>query len=648
MSSFTEDDLQKILTELKAYNDNLRVSKCSQLRSWQKIALIRAMEKHINFISQDRDTLDQNEINKIRTFIVTAFPGSGKTMFAFLWFLIARKKGWVDSMMIIAPTRQICDDWIEKASEEWGLELMGKKPSEVMNSLNGEFNGRVITYQKLFTFAKRTDAKNAFKKEVKDSKIMLVLDEAHHSSEVSDWGNSLQDIFSKCEAVVLLTGTPYRTDNQPMPFVHVHTDESGSYTFTPDVSYTYGEGVREGALRRLRCCDEDGLITWQEGESVYQHKFEDKIGITKQKKRLRAATTPFPENHENLFCSQIVLNGINKLKELRARPGYQYAQGLVYCENADRCKEVEQLFSDHDSTIPVDIVLSETNGRNIIKDFKKRPISKHWLISVRMMGEGVDIPNICVIVYISNVATITFLYQATGRSLRMSTTMPDLKECYFLVPKDQRLINVLHGMMKEEQSVKVEYCKDEELDDIDTSGGERSDAKKIDAINLCEHKDIADEDKMMVPLSSWHLGTSTYVQEDEFNESINMSIWKEAEKYIENSMKLGISLPQNVTVLNVYHKMMEKSPIVETEQQQKAIASTRPVQTLEEKKNHLRKDAKAYVSMMVAKYQNLKFGMVWTCIHRSVGLNKTKMEEYTYEQLKLIKPIAEQVCNTLK
>lgn len=68
-----------------------------------------------------------------------------------------------------------------------------------MLSLNNEFHGRSITYQKLDSFKEDRVAYNDLKNEIKNSKALLILDEAHHAAERTSW---LTDLFKDVDAVI--------------------------------------------------------------------------------------------------------------------------------------------------------------------------------------------------------------------------------------------------------------------------------------------------------------------------------------------------------------------------------------------------------------------------------------------------------------
>jgi superfamily II DNA or RNA helicase len=61
-----------------------------------------------------------------------------------------------------------------------------------------------------------------------------------------------------------------------------------------------------------------------------------------------------------------------------------------------------------------------------------------WLVSVRMVSEGVDIPRLRVGVYATTTTTELFFRQAVGRLVRWTPGVPDQK-AYLFIPDDPRL-----------------------------------------------------------------------------------------------------------------------------------------------------------------------------------------------------------------
>ena len=47
----------------------------------------------------------------------------------------------------------------------------------------------------------------------------MVLDEVHHAGDSLSWGESVREAFAPATRRLALTGTPFRTDVNPIPFV---------------------------------------------------------------------------------------------------------------------------------------------------------------------------------------------------------------------------------------------------------------------------------------------------------------------------------------------------------------------------------------------------------------------------------------------
>src|ERR1700737_4949996 len=64
--------------------------------------------------------------------------------------------------------------------------------------------------------------------------------------------------------------------------------------------------------------------------------------------------------------------------------------------------------------------------------------SGEWLVAVRMVSEGVDIPRLRVGVYATTTTTDLFFRQAVGRLVRWVPGVPD-QRAWLFIPDDQRL-----------------------------------------------------------------------------------------------------------------------------------------------------------------------------------------------------------------
>jgi len=74
--------------------------------------------------------------------------------------------------------------------------------------------------------------------------------------------------------------------------------------------------------------------------------------------------------------------------------------------------------------------------------------SDPWIVAVRMVSEGVDIPRLAVGVYATNTLTDLFFRQAVGRLVRTSAAQPQ-QRAYMFIPDDPRLRGFAAGIAEQ-------------------------------------------------------------------------------------------------------------------------------------------------------------------------------------------------------
>ena len=60
-----------------------------------------------------------------------------------------------------------------------------------------------------------------------DARTLVILDEVHHGGDALSWGDALREAYERATRRLLLSGTPFRSDTAPIPFVEYHPDEHG-------------------------------------------------------------------------------------------------------------------------------------------------------------------------------------------------------------------------------------------------------------------------------------------------------------------------------------------------------------------------------------------------------------------------------------
>ena len=61
----------------------------------------------------------------------------------------------------------------------------------------------------------------------------MILDEIHHAGDALSWGEGVREAFDPATRRLSLTGTPFRSDINPIPFVTYAPGEDGIPTSSP-------------------------------------------------------------------------------------------------------------------------------------------------------------------------------------------------------------------------------------------------------------------------------------------------------------------------------------------------------------------------------------------------------------------------------
>ena len=178
------------------------------LRDWQRRAL-SAVCAH-----QSKD------------FLAMATPAAGKTRFALRVAHEFMTKQAAIRVLVVCPTNHLRTQWSEAAGKI-GLQLdptlTNDQPSEA-----SDYHGAVVTYQQVCL------APEIFQRVSKSKKTLLIFDELHHAGDGKNWGKALRSAFDPAVFRLILSGTPFRSDNNPIPFIRYEHDESRA-----DFAYGY-------------------------------------------------------------------------------------------------------------------------------------------------------------------------------------------------------------------------------------------------------------------------------------------------------------------------------------------------------------------------------------------------------------------------
>lgn len=335
------------------------------------------------------------------SFLVTATPGAGKTRFALAAARDLLDAGTISQVIVVCPTSHLRTQWAQAANEHYGIHLDSTFTNGV-GALAKDFHGPVVTYQAV------AQAAGLYRMLCGRKSTLVILDEIHHAGDTLSWGSAMNTAFEVAERRLLLSGTPFRSDNNPIPFVTYKAGVDGVQRSVADYTYGYGQAVNDGVVRPVVFNALDGNATWRDAGVVVQGKL-DNADEEQARRALSAALKP-----SGSWIPSVLRTANEELT--RIREAVPDAGGLVVAKNQDVARaygEILQRITGEPTTVAIS---DEPEASALIRRFSDS--RARWLVAVQMVSEGVDIPRLVVGVYASNITTRMFFRQVVGRFVR--------------------------------------------------------------------------------------------------------------------------------------------------------------------------------------------------------------------------------------
>jgi superfamily II DNA or RNA helicase len=353
-----------------------------KLRAWQQGAMDLYLRK------QPRD------------FLAVATPGAGKTTFALTlasWLLHHRA---VQQVTVVAPTEHLKKQWAEAAARI-GIRL---DPEYSAGPLSREYHGVALTYAGVGV------RPMLHRNRAEQRKTLVILDEIHHAGDSKSWGEACLEAFEPATRRLALTGTPFRSDTNPIPFVQYEEGNDGIRRSAADYTYGYGNALADGVVRPVIFLSYSGNMRWR---TKAGDELEARLGEPMTKDAVSQAWRTALDARGD-WMPNVLRAADHRLTEVRkAIPD---AGGLVIASDQDAARAYAKLLREITGTGPT-VVLSDDGGASQrIDDFSDG--DDRWMVAVRMVSEGVDVPRLAVGVYATTISTPLFFAQAIGRFVR--------------------------------------------------------------------------------------------------------------------------------------------------------------------------------------------------------------------------------------
>jgi superfamily II DNA or RNA helicase len=340
-----------------------------------------------------------------RDFLAVATPGAGKTTFALTVAAELIGRRIVDRIIVVAPTEHLKRQWAEAAARA-GIPL-DPTYSAGKGKIASDYLGIAVTYAGV--------AVNPLAMRVRTErfKTLVILDEVHHAGDALSWGEGVRESFEPATRRLALTGTPFRSDVNPIPFVSYAPGVDGVPRSVSDYAYGYAEALADHVVRPVLFLAYSGDLQWRTraGDEIAARLGEP---LTKDltAQALRTALDP-----GGSWIPQVLAAADRRLTEVRRH--VPDAGGLVIASDQESARAYAKLLRGIAGEAPTVVLSDEKTGSRKIEEFTES--DRRWMVAVRMVSEGVDIPRLAVGVYATTTSTPLFFAQAVGRFVRART-----------------------------------------------------------------------------------------------------------------------------------------------------------------------------------------------------------------------------------
>jgi len=338
-----------------------------------------------------------------RDFLAVATPGAGKTTFALRLAAELLEAGTVRRVTVVAPTEHLKHQWADAAARV-GIRI---DPSfrNSQGRHGAHYDGVALTYAQVAA----NPALHQARTEV--ARTLVILDEVHHGGDALSWGDAVREAFTPATRRLALTGTPFRSDTSPIPFVVYEPDDDGIRRSVADFTYGYGDALRDGVVRPVIFMSYSGSMRWRTraGEEMSAQLGEP---LTKDITAHAWRTALDPQGQ---WISSVLAAADKRLSEVRR--SVPDAGGLVIASDQQDARAYAKHLREITGQAAT-VVLSDDDGSSKrIEEFSD-DVSRRWMVAVRMVSEGVDVPRLAVGVYATSTATPLYFAQAVGRFVR--------------------------------------------------------------------------------------------------------------------------------------------------------------------------------------------------------------------------------------
>ncbi len=367
-----------------------------------------------------------------RKALIVMATGTGKTRVAMAIIDQLMRESRVQRVLFLTDRKALR----KQAYEKGYLRYFPEETKEIIHSGNYNSNCRLYvstiqTFQEIYNQKDRNG-----KYRISPGAFDLIFSDEAHRSIYSKW----KGIFTYLDAIQIgLTATPAdMVDRDTFRFFECHDD-------IPTALYSYEDAVRDGVLCDFRK-NISGARTYFQIEGLKPENLTE----GEREELIKKGIDPDDINFEGTELEKkVAVKGTSEaiVREfmencLTDQAGTLPAKTIFFAISKLHAKRLweafEKLYPEHKGKLARIIVSEDSRAQQLIKDFEEKPFPR-IAISVDMMDTGIDVPEVCNLVFAKPVFSKIKFWQMLGRGTRADGAcehrewLPDGKKEYFKV-----------------------------------------------------------------------------------------------------------------------------------------------------------------------------------------------------------------------
>lgn len=364
--------------------------------------------------------------------LIVMATGTGKTRVAMAIVKILMEKGMVQKVLFLADRRALRDQAMNKGFKQFF-------PEEGKGTI---FAGKYDTSKRLFVSTIQTfqeiylDKDSTGKFRFSPGEFDLIVSDEAHRSIYNKW----KDVFTYFDAIQIgLTATPSEIiEKDTLRFFECHNG-------APTALYSYDDAVQDGVLVDFR----RSIIGAQTRFQIEGVKPAD-LSQAERARILKQGYDPDEIDFEGTELEKkVAVKGTSEAivrefmeNALTDQTGTLPAKSIVFAiskKHAYRLQEAfDTLYPEYKGQLARTIVSEDSRADDLIKAFTKESMPR-VAISVDMLDTGIDVPEVCNLVFAKPVFSKIKFWQMLGRGTRANSAcehpvwLPNGRKEYFQV-----------------------------------------------------------------------------------------------------------------------------------------------------------------------------------------------------------------------